>query len=70
MQELGEVEPERGRAPVETPVVRLQDVDEKAERRLVAKLQAGATGYDIVVPSGYIVPVMVATDLITPITRK
>jgi spermidine/putrescine transport system substrate-binding protein len=37
---------------------------------MVAKLQAGATGYDIVVPSGYIVPVMVATDLITPINKK
>jgi spermidine/putrescine transport system substrate-binding protein len=42
----------------------------ESNEEMVAKLQAGATGYDIVVPSGYIVPVMVATDLITPINRK
>jgi spermidine/putrescine transport system substrate-binding protein len=41
-----------------------------SNEEMVAKLQAGATGYDIVVPSGYIVPVMVATDLITPVNRK
>jgi spermidine/putrescine transport system substrate-binding protein len=37
---------------------------------MVAKLQAGATGYDIIVPSGYIIPLLVATGLITPINRK
>jgi spermidine/putrescine transport system substrate-binding protein len=37
---------------------------------MVAKLQAGASGYDIVVPSGYIVPVLVATGLIAPINRR
>lgn len=37
---------------------------------MVAKLQAGASGYDIVVPSGYIVPVLTATNLIAPINRK
>jgi spermidine/putrescine transport system substrate-binding protein len=42
----------------------------ESNEEMVAKLQAGATGYDIVVPSGYIIPVMVATDLITPINRK
>jgi spermidine/putrescine transport system substrate-binding protein len=42
----------------------------ESNEEMVAKLQAGATGYDIVVPSGYIVPVMVATDLITPINKK
>jgi spermidine/putrescine transport system substrate-binding protein len=42
----------------------------ESNEEMVAKLQAGATGYDIVVPSGYIVPVMVATDLISPINRK
>ena len=42
----------------------------ESNEEMVAKLQAGATGYDIVVPSGYIVPVMVATDLITPVHRK
>jgi spermidine/putrescine transport system substrate-binding protein len=36
----------------------------------VAKLQGGATGYDIVVPSSYIVPLMVATNLLAPLRRK
>jgi spermidine/putrescine transport system substrate-binding protein len=42
----------------------------ESNEEMVAKLQAGATGYDIVVPSGYIIPVMVATDLISPINKK
>jgi spermidine/putrescine transport system substrate-binding protein len=42
----------------------------ESNEEMVAKLQAGATGYDIVVPSGYIIPVLVATDLITPIRRE
>jgi spermidine/putrescine transport system substrate-binding protein len=42
----------------------------ESNEEMVAKLQAGATGYDIVVPSGYIVPVMVATDLIVPVNKK
>ena len=42
----------------------------ESNEEMVAKLQAGATGYDIIVPSGYIIPVLVATDLITPINRK
>jgi len=42
----------------------------ESNEEMVAKLQAGATGYDIVVPSGYIVPVMVATDLIIPTNKK
>lgn len=42
----------------------------ESNEEMVAKLQAGATGYDIVVPSGYIVPVMVATDLIGPVSKK
>jgi spermidine/putrescine transport system substrate-binding protein len=37
---------------------------------MVAKLQAGASGYDIIVPSGYIIPVLVATDLIVPVNKK
>lgn len=36
---------------------------------LIAKLQAGATGYDIVVPSGYAVWVLRALDLLLPIDR-
>ena len=42
----------------------------ESNEEMVAKLQAGASGYDIVVPSGYIIPVMVATDLISPINKK
>jgi spermidine/putrescine transport system substrate-binding protein len=42
----------------------------ESNEEMVAKLQAGASGYDIVVPSGYIIPVMVATDLIGPINKK
>jgi spermidine/putrescine-binding protein len=42
----------------------------ESNEEMVAKLQAGATGYDIIVPSGYTVPVLVATDLITPLHRK
>jgi spermidine/putrescine transport system substrate-binding protein len=39
----------------------------ESNEEMVAKLQAGASGYDIVVPSGYIIPVMVAIDLLTPL---
>ena len=42
----------------------------ESNEEMVAKLQAGATGYDIVVPTGYIVPVMVATGLIAPVSWK
>jgi len=42
----------------------------ESNEEMVAKLQAGASGYDIIVPSGYIVPVLVATDLIIPINKK
>lgn len=33
---------------------------------LLAKLQAGASGYDIVVPSDYMIPTMVEADLLEP----
>jgi spermidine/putrescine transport system substrate-binding protein len=42
----------------------------ESNEEMVAKLQAGATGYDLVVPSGYIIPVLVATDLAAPINKK
>ena len=42
----------------------------ESNEEMVAKLQAGASGYDIVVPSGYIIPVLVATDLIIPLNKK
>src|SRR6187397_651535 len=42
----------------------------ESNEEMVAKLQAGASGYDIIVPSGYIVPVLLATKLIVPLHRK
>jgi spermidine/putrescine transport system substrate-binding protein len=42
----------------------------ESNEEMVAKLQAGATGYDIIVPSAYILPVLVATDMISPINKK
>ncbi len=42
----------------------------ESNEEMVAKLQAGATGYDIIVPTDYILPVLVATDLIAPIDRE
>ena len=42
----------------------------ESNEEMIAKLQAGATGYDIIVPTGYVVPVLVATDLIVPLHRK
>jgi spermidine/putrescine transport system substrate-binding protein len=42
----------------------------ESNEEMVAKLLAGATGYDIVVPSGYIVPVLAGTNLIAPINRN
>jgi spermidine/putrescine transport system substrate-binding protein len=42
----------------------------ESNEEMVAKLQAGASGYDIVVPSGYIIPVLVAIDLIAPLNPK
>ena len=42
----------------------------ESNEEMVAKLMAGAGGYDIVVPSGYIIPVLVATDLIRPLEQQ
>ena len=42
----------------------------ESNEEMIAKLQAGATGYDIIVPTGYVVPVLVATGLIAPLHRK
>jgi spermidine/putrescine transport system substrate-binding protein len=41
----------------------------ESNEEMVAKLQAGASGYDIIVPSGYIIPVLVAIDLIAPLVK-
>jgi spermidine/putrescine-binding protein len=45
------------------------DTYESAEE-MIAKLVAGATGYDIIVPTGYVVPVLLATGLIAPLSRQ
>jgi spermidine/putrescine-binding protein len=42
----------------------------ESNEEMIAKLQAGATGYDIVVPTGYVVPVLLAIGLIAPLRRK
>ena len=42
----------------------------ESNEEMLAKLQAGATGYDVVVPSGYIVEAMIASDLLAPIERE
>ena len=42
----------------------------ESNEEMVARLQAGAAGYDIIVPSGYIIPVLVATNLIAPLEKK
>jgi len=52
----------------ETGVHVIYDTYESNED-LIAKLQAGATGYDLVVPTGYAVRVLRELDLIQPIDR-
>jgi spermidine/putrescine transport system substrate-binding protein len=42
----------------------------ESNEEMVAKLQAGASGYDIIVPSNYIVPVVVATGLAGLLIKK
>ncbi len=42
----------------------------ESNEEMVAKLQAGASGYDIIVPSNYIVPVVVATGLAAELNKK
>ena len=53
----------------ETGVRVIYDTYESNED-VIAKLQAGATGYDLVVPSGYAVRVLRALDLLLPIDRS
>lgn len=52
----------------ETGVRVIYDTYESNED-LIARLQAGATGYDIVVPTGYAVRVLRALDLLLPLDR-
>ena len=42
----------------------------ESNEELVTKLQSEVSGYDIVVPSGYIIPVLAAQDLIAPLSRQ
>ena len=42
----------------------------ESNEEMIAKLQAGASGYDIIVPTGYVIPVLIATDLIAPVDKK
>lgn len=40
-----------------------------SNEELLAKIQAGATGYDIIVPSDYMVEIMIAEDLLTALNK-
>jgi spermidine/putrescine transport system substrate-binding protein len=42
----------------------------ESNEEMMAKLQVGAGGYDIVVPTGYIVTVLAAQDLLQPLSKK
>jgi spermidine/putrescine transport system substrate-binding protein len=42
----------------------------ESNEEMIAKLMAGAGGYDIVVPSGYIVSVLIALQLIRPLSHQ
>jgi spermidine/putrescine transport system substrate-binding protein len=42
----------------------------ESNEELVAKLQTGVSGYDLVVPSGYVIAVLAARDLIMPLHRQ
>ncbi len=42
----------------------------ESNEELLAKLQVGASGYDIVVPTGYIVSVLMAQNLLEPLVKK
>jgi spermidine/putrescine-binding protein len=41
----------------------------ESNEEMLSKLQAGAAGYDVVFPTGYIIEAMVASDLLAPIRR-
>jgi spermidine/putrescine transport system substrate-binding protein len=42
----------------------------ESNEELVARLQSGSSGYDLIVPSGYLIPVLAAADLISPVSRQ
>lgn len=39
----------------------------ESNEEMLAKLQAGASGYDVVFPTGYVIEAMVASDMLAPI---
>jgi spermidine/putrescine transport system substrate-binding protein len=41
----------------------------ESNEEMLARLQAGASGYDVVFPTGYIIEAMIASDLLAPIHR-
>ncbi len=41
----------------------------ESNEEMLAKLQAGASGYDLVVPTGYIVPVLADSNLLLPLRK-
>ncbi|MGE0441401.1 MAG: spermidine/putrescine ABC transporter substrate-binding protein [Gemmatimonadales bacterium] len=42
----------------------------ESNEEMAAKLMAGASGYDLVLPSSYLFPVLFANDLLAPLNRK
>ena len=42
----------------------------ESNEEMLARLESGQAGYDIVVPSGYVVPILLAKGLIAPITQN
>lgn len=42
----------------------------ESNEEMLAKLQSGATGYDVVVPTAYLLPVMVSAGLLQPLRRE
>lgn len=42
----------------------------ESNEEMAAKLQAGASGYDLVLPSSYLFPMLFAADLLSPLQRR
>ncbi|HEY7681532.1 MAG TPA: spermidine/putrescine ABC transporter substrate-binding protein [Gemmatimonadales bacterium] len=42
----------------------------ESNEEMLTRLQAGGSGYDIIVPSNYVVPVAVAADLVAPLMKQ
>lgn len=50
--------------------IKVQESNYSSNEELLAKLQAGATGFDLAVPSDYMVSVMSKLDLLTPLDQS